>query len=164
MKRILMKLVFVMMTITISAQTTYFGFFTRNCKDGVKGEGVMYQKSRNGNIRVDLEYLTEYPPSIVKFSGYYVGDIIDPVDNYVNVRKGPGKNYPIVRKVHTAEWCFDHREEYFDNPKDSGRFFYKKTNGKWWKLYEPAWDGTQPKFIGFIYYDRLKICVYPERS
>jgi hypothetical protein len=90
------------------------------------------------------EYGGAYPSSIVKFNGYYIGEIIDPVGNYINVRKGPGTNNPIVRRVHTKDWCFDN--ERYGHPTDSGRFFYQKTNSNWWKLYDKP-----DKFIIYIY-------------
>ena len=89
------------------------------------------------------------------FIRYYAGEIIDPVDNYVNVRKGPGTNYAVVRRVHTIDWCVDH--DMADSATDSGRFFYQKTNSNWWKLYD-----RPGKFVGYIYFDRLRKNVLPE--
>ena len=145
-----------MMVMNASSQT-YWGHLTRNVDGYRKGEGVMYKKTRSGKIQIQDggEFGRAYSPDIVKFSGYYIGEIIDPVDNYVNVRKGPGTNYPVVRKVHTKDWCGDHDRA--GHPTDSGRFFYQKTSNNWWKLYDKP-----GKFIGYIYYDRLVRNVLPE--
>ena len=152
----------VMMTLFVASANaqTYWGHLTRNVNGYVnvrKGEGVMYQKTRNGKIQLEgaAEYVGAYSPDIVKFSGYYIGEIIDPVDNYVNVRKGPGTNYPVVRKVHTKAWCGD--RDRCGHPTDSGRFFYQKTSSNWWKLYD-----APGKFVGYIYYNRLEKDVCPE--
>ena len=156
MKRVLVLLTLVIATMSANAQT-YWGYLTQNVNGYRKGEGTMYQKTRSGKIQLPggAEYGGSYSPSIVRFSGYYVGEIIDPVDNYVNVRKGPGTNYAVVRRVHTKDWCIDH--DMADSATDSGRFFYQKTNSNWWKLYD-----RPGKFVGYIYFDRLDKNVLPE--
>ena len=156
MKRLFIIFFVTMTTIGANAQT-YWGYLTKNVDGYKKGEGVMYQKSKNGRIQLPggAEYGGNYPPTIVKFSGYYMGAIIDPVDNYVNVRKGPGTNYPVVRKVHTINWCWDH--EAATSETDSGWFYYQKTSSNWWKLYDKP-----GKFIGYIYYNRIKQNIGPE--
>ena len=66
----------------------------------------------------------------MKFSGYYIGEIVDPVDNYVNVEKGPGTSYPVVRRVHTkgsGAWIMNGR---YWGPLDSGEFFLSKDKHK----------------------------------
>ncbi len=44
-----------------------------------------------------------------------------------------------------------------DSATDSGRFFYQKSNSNWWKLYD-----RPGKFVGYIYFDRLRKNVLPE--
>ena len=151
MKRLFILLFVAMATIGANAQT-YWGFLTKNVDGYKKGDGVMYQKTRNGRIQLPsgAEYMGNYSPSIVKFSGYYIGGITDPVDNYVNVRKGPGTKYPVVRKVHTYEWCVE-------NDDLDGWFYYQKTSSNWWKLYD-----APGKFIGYIYYNRIRQNIGPE--
>ena len=152
MKRTLMMMLLIMATMASNAQSnpTYYGYLTRNVSGYSKGEGIMYKKTRSGKIQIEdaAEFSGAFPPSIVKFSGYYIGEIVDPVDNYVNVRKGPGTSYPVVRRVHTKEWCMDH--EMAGSSTDSGEFFYQKTNTNWWKLYDKP-----GKFVGYIYHERL---------
>lgn len=156
MKRLLFLLFVAMATISVNAQT-YYGYLTRNVDYYKKGEGIMYRKTRSGKIQLPegAEYMGAYPPSIVKWSGYYIGGITDPVDNYVNVRKGPGTKYAVVRRVHTYEWLIEH--DNFVSETDGGWFFYQKTSGNWWKLYDKP-----GKFIGYIYYDRIDEYVGPE--
>ena len=138
MKRLFILFFVAMATISVNAQT-YYGYLTRNVDCLKKGMSIMYRKTRSGKIQLPsgAEYGGAYPPSIVKWSGYYIGGITDPVDNYVNVRKGPGTKYAVVRRVHTGGW-----------------FFYRKTSGNWWKLYDKPYD-KPGKFIGYIYYDRI---------
>lgn len=146
-----------MVGITNASAQTYYGYLTKNVDGYRKGEAVMYQKTRSGKIQLPggAEYGGAYPATIVQFSGYYIGEIIDPVDNYVNVRKGPGTQYPVVRKVHTKEWCIEHEMD--SSLTDSGRFYYQKTSNNWWKLYDKP-----GKFIGYIYFNRIDQNVSPE--
>ena len=156
MKRLFILFFVAMATISVNAQT-YYGYLTRNHYGLKKGEGIMYQKTRSGRIQLPegAEYGGAYSPGIVKWSGYYIGGITDPVDNYVNVRKGPGTKYAVVRRVHTYEWLMEH--DNFVSETDGGWFFYQKTSGNWWKLYDKP-----GKFIGYIYYDRIDENVGPE--
>ncbi len=156
MKKMLFLMFALVLTANLQAQT-YYGYLTRSVGGYHKGEGVMYQKTQSGKIMLQdaAEYSGAYSPGIVRFSGYYVGEIIDPCDDYVNVRKGPGTKYGVVRIVHTKEWGM--MNSMAGHPTDSGRFFYQKTNSNWWKLYE-----RPGKFIGYIYYDRLDTDVLPE--
>ena len=80
---------------------TYFGYYTGKGQTTYaysKGEEVWYKKDKQGRIYFGegAEFMGPFPASCVKFSGYYVGEIVDPRDNYVNIRKGPGTNYPVV--------------------------------------------------------------------
>ena len=95
------------------------------------------------------EYCIPVSPNYVKFSGFYVCDITDPTDNYVNVRKGPGTNYPVVRKVYTYEWKCDHEAPEW--------YLYKRTKNGWWELYDFDFN-----FIGYIHHSRVKENVGPE--
>lgn len=54
----------------------------------------------------------------VEFTGFYFGEVTDPVDNYVNVRKGQGTKYPVVGKL--SVWA---------------GIFIKKTDTNWLKVY-----------------------------
>ena len=125
---------------------------TRNYDGYRKGTAVMYQKTKKGGILIasGAEYGPRaWPADVVKFSGYYVGDIIDPVDNYVNVRKGPGRNHAVVKKVNTMAWCQDH--DMCGYGYNGGRYYYQKVNGSnWWKLYDSNGNVGPGKFIGYI--------------
>ena len=65
---------------------------------------------------------------------YHRGYLIDPKDTYVNVRKGPGTDYPIVRPLDTFT-----------------DIYYTKTGSKWYKVYD-----TNLNYLGYVYYDRIK--------
>lgn len=66
--------------------------------------------------------------------GYHRGHLIDPKDTYVNVRKGPGTNYPIVIPLDTYT-----------------NIYYTKTGSNWYKVYD-----TRYNYLGYVYYDRIK--------
>ena len=63
----------------------------------------------------------------------YPGHITDPVDNYVNVRKGPGTNYGIVARLYVGEFVY-----------------YSKTNSKWVKVYN-----SSRRYLGYVYRNRI---------
>lgn len=79
-----------------------------------------------------------------EFADYYFGEVTDPKDDYVNVRKGPGTNYPVVQKVDVGDYlCF------------------QKTNGSWLKVYEFERNSAESLsgsflFLGYIHKDRIK--------
>ena len=100
-----------------------------------KGEEVTFKSV--GNDKVKIYVVSEYvspaiPASWVK-AGRYKGMIIDPTDNYVNVRKGPGTNYPIVRTLDVDE-----------------TIDYEKTKSGWYKVY---WGN---KFLGYVHKSRIQ--------
>lgn len=136
MKRFLILLFVTMVTITANSQTR-LGYFTRNCEYGDAGKEIAYKIGRNGRVLIaddsDDLYHISIPASYVRFSGYFVGNITDPRDNYVNVRKGPGTNYSILKRVYFGE-----------------TYLYKKTNTNWYKLYT-----TSKQYLGYIYKDRI---------
>ena len=66
---------------------------------------------------------------------YHKGFLIDPKDTYVNIRKGPGMNYPIAKPLDTYT-----------------TIYYTTTTGsKWYKVYD-----TNYNYQGYVYYDRIK--------
>lgn len=67
-------------------------------------------------------------------SNYHEGYIVDPVDNYVNIRKGPGTNYAIVGRLDT----------YTD-------VYYTTTSTNWHKVYDRNYN-----YLGYVYHDRIK--------
>ena len=160
MKRFLILTLVVITTISVKAQTCY-GYMTRNFSHYKKGEPVTYMMGKGGKIFLGdgAEYCLDAPSSYVRFSGYYYGVIVDPKDNYVNVRKGPGTNYAVVMRVYTDEWII--RNDYLMNSNSvsaQGRFLFQKTKTNWVKLYsEPG------KFLGYIYKDRITYVTCPER-
>ena len=66
-------------------------------------------------------------------SAYERGYIVDPDDDYVNVRKGPGTNYAIVCRLAV-----------------STDIVFKKTKSKWVKVYDE--DGN---YLGYVYHSRI---------
>lgn len=133
---------------------TYFGYYTGKGQTTYaysKGEEVWYKKDKQGRIYFGegAEFMGPFPASCVKFSGYYVGEIVDPRDNYVNIRKGPGTNYPVVTRIYTSDWVRN-TETYCDDFQHQGRFLYQKTNSNWYKIYS-----SPGKFLGYIYRDRI---------
>lgn len=61
------------------------------------------------------------------------GTIVDPRDNYVNVRKGPGTKYAIVSQL----WV--------------GTSVYYEGSSGWVKVYN-----KNKQFLGYVYYDRIR--------
>ena len=66
-------------------------------------------------------------------SAYEKGYIVDPDDDYVNVRKGPGTNYGIVCRLAV-----------------STDVLFEKTKSKWVKVYDL--DGN---YLGYVYRSRI---------
>jgi uncharacterized protein YgiM (DUF1202 family) len=66
-------------------------------------------------------------------SAYEKGYIVDPDDDYVNVRKGPGTNYAIVCRLAV-----------------STDVLFEKTKSKWVKVYDE--DGN---YLGYVYRSRI---------
>ena len=64
---------------------------------------------------------------------YLIGCVIDPVDSYVNVRTGPGTDYPIATQL-----------------DDLTEVYYIKSSSKWYKVYD-----TNYNYLGYVYYDRI---------
>ena len=61
------------------------------------------------------------------------GYIVDPRDNYVNVRTGPGTNYAIRSRLYV------------------GTYVYYSGSSKWVRVYNS--NGT---FLGYVYHDRIR--------
>lgn len=66
-------------------------------------------------------------------SAYEKGYIVDPDDDYVNVRKGPGTNYGIACRLAV-----------------STDVLFEKTKSKWVKVYDL--DGN---YLGYVYRSRI---------
>ena len=67
-------------------------------------------------------------------SNYHEGYIVDPVDSYVNVRKGPGTSYAIVGQL--------------DN---NTSVYYTTTGSNWYKVYDDNYN-----YLGYVHKDRIK--------
>ena len=67
-------------------------------------------------------------------SNYHEGYIADPVDSYVNVRKGPGTSYAIVVQL--------------DN---NTSVYYTTTGSNWYKVYDDNYN-----YLGYVHKDRIK--------
>ena len=92
---------------------------------GVKANTFMGYMHTSRIVRVDPNRSDSYGYSGDNFRKGY---IVDPVDNYVNIRKGPGINYAIVGRLDT----------YTD-------VYYTTTGSNWYKNY-----------LGYIYHDRVR--------
>lgn len=66
--------------------------------------------------------------------GYQSGYITDPVDDYVNVREGPGTNYSILSTLDIDD-----------------EVYYTQGNGNWRQVYD-----TDYNYLGYVYYDRIR--------
>ena len=166
MKKIILLLM-VVLTTTICANAQFkIGILNRNLDEySKKGDNVLYKETKNGKVKIYGDYLEEgimfegtYAKNVVYFSGFYYGEVTDPRDKYVNIRKGPGINYPIVGKVHVGR-----------------RYLLKKTDSNWYKVYgtkhteleddgylvipswwEFRWEERDSWYcIGYIYKDRI---------
>lgn len=152
MKRILIFFLMVVpFAMSANAQRIQVGLTTRAFTDvnGVvyeQGQMVYYKKGRNGKVGLfsdaEKKYNVWVPSSNIKFSGYYVGTLKDS-DGYVNVRKGPGMNYPVVKKL------------YLTGDDATPCVFFKTTNTNWHKVYEFDQNGEPGMYLGYIYYNRI---------
>ena len=160
-------LLMVVLTTTICANAQFkIGILNRNLDEySKKGDEVLYTETKNGKVKIYGDYLEEgimfkgtYAKNVVYFSGFYYGQVNDPRDDYVSIRKGPGTNYPIVGKEHVTR-----------------RLLLKKTDSNWYKVYGegsidlndegyliiPSWwnfrweERNSWYCIGYIYKDRI---------
>lgn len=67
-------------------------------------------------------------------SNYREGYILDPVDDYVNVREGPGSKFAVVGRL--------------DNHTN---VYYTITGSNWYKVYD-----SNHNYIGYVFHDRIK--------
>lgn len=67
-------------------------------------------------------------------SNYYQGFLIDPDDDYVNIRRGPSRDYDIAYQLSTFT-----------------EIYYKKADKKWLKVYDQNYN-----FLGYVYHDRVQ--------
>lgn len=178
MKRLLFMLLLVSFTVGASAQWKVarlkqdFKYVNYNTPDFIqRGEFVGYTENRNGTITIycnggegTIDTVGTYSSNVknkyLEFTGYYFAWVRDPVDDYVNVRKGPGTNYPVVGKIRA-------------NRVTETAILFKKTESNWLELYlhwQEKDDGgyyfdlgtgflpffEEPVMIGYIYKDRVK--------
>ena len=113
MKRLSLLILFVVLAMSANAQLKV-GILTHKIKileeEPVLPNGytVFYTEVGNGS-KVRIYYGSNdeangdriwedgvYPASYVKFTGYYCGEITDPTDDIVNIRKGPGTQYAVL--------------------------------------------------------------------
>lgn len=165
MKKIILLLMVVLTTTICANAQMKIGILNRTLKKYFdKGDDVLYTETQNGKVKIFVDYREmgmtyegTYAKNVVSFSGYYYGEVTDPRDDYVNIRKGPGTNYQIVEKAYIGN-----------------RLLIKKTDSNWYKVYgikgdHPtqygSWDISnffQNKgynsywyCIGYIYKDRI---------
>ena len=153
MKKILLLLLLISATVGANAQWKR-GRVIKSVKyynyELTKGNIVNYSENRDGTITVfeqcaDTEdfFGTSGIENVVEFTGFFYGQIRDPVDNYVNVRKGPGTNYAIVDQKYVGS-CI----------------YFQKTNTNWLKVYEEEYlydeETWKLNHIGYVYKDRIK--------
>lgn len=103
---------------------------------GVKANTFMGYMHTSRIIKIDPNQGSSYSSSSSSSSNgnYHEGYIVDPVDDYVNVRKGPGTNYAIVGRLDT----------YTD-------VYYTTTGSSWYKVYDGNYN-----YLGYVYYNRIK--------
>ena len=109
-----------------------------------KGEYVGFTENRNGTINIfilgaegmnyEFKNLPAHYKNYIQFTGFYKVSATDPVDNYVNVRKGQGTKYPVVGKV-----------------KVDSNFFVKELENNWVKVYGAKFCGEDRDDDGFFY-------------
>lgn len=176
MKRILFMLLLVSFAVGASAQWKVARVkqkFVSEPKEGYsleRGEIVCFSENRNGTITIYFDpggdsprerlgtYSKNFKNKYLEETVYYAASVRDPVDDYVNVRKGPRTNYPVVGKLNVES-----------------DIYYQKTDSNWFKVYVYNWDGEykdddgffighrvlsyEPSdciFVGYIYKDRVK--------
>lgn len=160
MKRTALFLLTIVLSISANAQLKV-GYLTHKVKflqeyetDLPERYTVFYSEVENGK-KVKIFYGSNdeahgdriwedgvYPASYVKDTGYYCGEITDPSDYTVNIRKGPGTNYPVVQQIWTGEFVI-----------------IKKTKSNWYQLYGYCLmegEDIQAKFVGYIHKSRVK--------
>ena len=157
MKKLLLSLLLIASTITAQAQwkigkaTNSADYYNVSVN---KDAYYIYSENSDGTITIyvldfDLsanEWMDAFSPvsANIEFADYYYGEVTDPKDDFVNIRKGPGTNYPIVEKRSVGDYIC-----------------YQKTNGTWLKVYDEERNNTESlsgtfHFLGYIYKDRVK--------
>lgn len=76
---------------------------------------------------------SQIEPKLDANSSLRSGVIVDPVDDYVNVRSGKGTNHSILQRL------------------DVGTIVLYEPGHKWVKVYD-----TNKSFLGYVYHDRIK--------
>lgn len=150
MKRLLFMLLLVSFAVGASAQWKVARVkqkFVYEPKEGYsleRGEIVGFSENRNGTITIFCEggectvydagpFSNSVKNKYLEYIGYYLGQIRDPLDDYVNVRKGPGTNYPVVGKLSVLDWIY-----------------FQKTESNWLKVYVVhPWAGDNGFFYTF---------------
>ena len=183
MKKVLVLLALVLSTVCANAQWKVgrvkqdfkvFSKFYDADEHFSKDFFVVYSDNRNGTVTIydycegncvlgTFSNINKY----IEFTGYYYAEVTDPVDDYVNVRKGPGTKYPVVGKLGTGwDILFQKTESnwlkvysLFDGYYDDGYF----ENGVGFDVLFTIvddWKRTgKPKdfhFLGYVYKNRLK--------
>ena len=96
---------------------------------GVKSNTFMGYMHTSRISKIDPNYSDSYSTNTYYEEGY----IVDPVDNYVNVRKGPGISYSIVGRLDT----------YTD-------ILFTRTESNWYKVYDENYN-----YLGYVFHDRI---------
>ena len=76
---------------------------------------------------------SQIEPKLDANSSLRSGVIVDPVDDYVNVRSGKGTKYSVLQRL------------------DVGTIVLYEPGHKWVKVYD-----TNKSFLGYVYHDRIK--------
>ena len=157
MKKILLSFLLIVFTTTVQAQwkigraTKSVDYYNISVN---KDSYYIYSENGDGTLTIyvldyDLsanEWMDALSPvsANIEFANYYYGEVTDPKDDYVNIRKGPGTNYPVVEKIDVGDYIC-----------------YQKTNGAWLKVYDFERNNTEClsgtfHFLGYMYKDRVK--------
>ena len=161
MKRfILLSLVMFLSVLTMNAQTYYgrvqdkdgysnirSGPSTKNTivRQYKSGDYLYYTPLKNGWSKVyssksSNSFMGYMHSSLIKrvntnpSSSLSVGYIVDPEDNYVNVRRGPGTNYAISSRLDVGT-----------------QVYYSPVNAKWCKVYD-----SYQNYLGYVSLSRIR--------
>ena len=106
------------------------------CRSAYRGQGKTGERESNLGMRLAIgtkAKATKSKSAPTPSIEYMTGIITDPVDDYVNVRKGPGTNYEVVTTLDVGD-----------------EVYYTSGSGNWMKVYDMG-----ENYLGYVYYDRI---------
>jgi len=97
-----------------SAELEYVGYVKNSNRTYTLFESIVYESQLNRVGNCSEQYFRTH----VKPTDFFYGEVTDPRDDYVNIRKGPSTNYPVVFKINVST-CI----------------LFKKTGNNWYEVY-----------------------------